>query len=85
MYSTFDRDNPGYGQGPQQPDSQHDYRRDPAYEHPPAPPESHDLTLGMPALLGIFLAIVIICGLAFGYGYSVGHRPKLASSSVAAA
>ncbi len=68
MYTTFDRDEPVYGRTPHQ--DQH-----------PAAPESHDLTLGMPALLGIFLAIVIVCGLAFGYGYSVGHHPKQAAAA----
>ncbi len=33
-----------------------------------------ELTLGSGALLGIFLVFVVICGLCFGLGYSVGHH-----------
>lgn len=33
-----------------------------------------DLTLGSGALLGIFFVLVVICGLCFGLGYSVGHH-----------
>jgi DedD protein len=33
-----------------------------------------DLTLGSGALLGIFFVFVVICGLCFGLGYSVGHH-----------
>jgi DedD protein len=32
-----------------------------------------DLVLGIPALLGIFVAAVLICAVCFGYGYSSGH------------
>jgi cell division septation protein DedD len=72
MYSTLDREDPLYARGPRQ-------------QPEPPPPESNDLTLGMPALLGIFFAIVIICGLAFGYGYSVGHHPRPVTSAPVAA
>lgn len=33
-----------------------------------------ELTLGSGALLGIFFVFVVICGLCFGLGYSVGHH-----------
>lgn len=33
-----------------------------------------EVTLGMPALLGIFFGLVILCGVFFGFGYSMGHR-----------
>ena len=33
-----------------------------------------EVTLGMPALLGIFFGLVILCGVFFGFGYSIGHR-----------
>jgi DedD protein len=32
-----------------------------------------DLVLGIPALLGIFVAAVLICAVCFGFGYSSGH------------
>ena len=69
MYSTLNSEDPLYARGARQPQE-------------PQQPESNDLTLGMPALLGIFFAIVIICGLAFGYGYSVGHHPKPVTTTV---
>ena len=33
-----------------------------------------ELTLGLPSLLGIFFGIVLICGVFFGFGYSLGRR-----------
>jgi cell division septation protein DedD len=33
-----------------------------------------ELTLGPGLLLGIFFALVVLCGLFFGVGYAVGHR-----------
>ena len=33
-----------------------------------------ELTLGSGALLAIFLGLVMLCGLCFGLGYTVGHR-----------
>ena len=33
-----------------------------------------ELTLGSGMLLGIFFGLVLLCGLCFGLGYSVGHR-----------
>ena len=53
---------------------------------PPAA-EPQDLTLGMTALLGIFLVVVLICAVFFGFGYSTGrslHGTKTATSSPAA-
>lgn len=38
-----------------------------------------DLTLGSGALLGIFFVFVVICGLCFGLGYSVGHHASPSS------
>lgn len=32
-----------------------------------------DLVLGMPALLGVFFAVALICAVCFGFGYSSGH------------
>ena len=50
--------------------------------------ESHDLTLGMTALLGIFIAVAAVCAVFFGFGYSAArtlHGTKAAApaSSVA--
>jgi hypothetical protein len=35
--------------------------------------EAQDITLGMPALLGIFFAVVLVCAVFFGFGYSTGR------------
>ena len=32
-----------------------------------------EVTLGMTSLLGIFFGLVLICGVFFGFGYSLGH------------
>ena len=39
-----------------------------------------DLVLGIPALLGIFVAAVLICAVCFGYGYSSGHGLHFSSA-----
>ena len=46
----------------QRPQPAHPQRRDP------------ELTLSWGILLTIFLGLVLVCGLCFGLGYSVGHR-----------
>jgi len=52
----------------------------------PEHPKSHgdtELTLGAGMLLLLFFGLVVVCGLCFGLGYSVGHRgsqPAAASS-----
>jgi len=41
-----------------------------------------ELTLGPLMLLAIFFGLVLLCGLCFGLGYSMGHRgPQTASSA----
>ncbi len=35
--------------------------------------QTEDVTLGMTALLGIFFAVVLVCALFFGFGYSTGR------------
>jgi DedD protein len=47
--------------------------------------QGHDteLTLGSGTLLALFFGLVLICGLCFGLGYSVGHR-GVRSAAVAA-
>lgn len=47
-----------------------------------SPGDARDLTLGMTALLGIFLAVVLVCAVFFGFGYSTGrtlHATKRAA------
>ena len=51
-----------------------------------------DLTLGIGSLLSIFFGVVLICGIFFGFGYSIGRRnarstvlPAATSPSQAAA
>jgi cell division septation protein DedD len=34
-----------------------------------------EVTLGPMMLLGVFFGLVLLCGLCFGLGYAVGHRP----------
>lgn len=33
-----------------------------------------EITLSTPSLLGIFLGLVLVCGVFFGFGYSIGRR-----------
>ncbi len=47
--------------------------------HNPAPPE-REISLGTATILGIFLALALLCAAFFGFGYSLGRR----SSQVAA-
>lgn len=50
------------------------------------PPVDTEITLGMKSLLGVFFGSVLICGVFFGFGYSLGrgYTHGSASSSVAA-
>lgn len=36
-----------------------------------------ELTLSTGAILGIFLGLVLLCGLFFAFGYNVGHRANI--------
>src|SRR5580658_9409971 len=38
------------------------------------PKSDADLTLGIGSLLSIFFGVLIICGIFFGFGYSMGRR-----------
>ena len=51
----------------------------------PRPREKRDteLTLGFGTLLGIFFALVILCGLCFGLGYEVGRGSATPSALLA--
>ncbi len=41
--------------------------------------EEPEITLSTASLLGLFLALVLVCGLFFGFGYSVGRREETIS------
>ena len=45
-----------------------------------------DLVLGAPALLGIFVAVALVCAVCFGFGYSSAHtlHPSAARQTTAA-
>ncbi len=45
------------------------------HEGPPA--ADREISLGTGAMLGIFLALVLVCGAFFGFGYSMGHKTGL--------
>jgi len=60
---------PGLGRHVYQEDSYHENGPQ-ASTQPEAP---HDLTLGLGALTGIFLAVVLVCAVFFGFGYSTGR------------
>jgi cell division septation protein DedD len=64
---------PGLGRG-----QYREYEEDAPAEAP------HDLVLGMPALTGIFLAVVLVCAVFFGFGYSTGRTLHIASPAPAA-
>ena len=36
--------------------------------------QDREISLGTGAMLGIFLALVVVCGAFFGFGYSMGHK-----------
>jgi DedD protein len=42
-----------------------------------------DLTLGIGSLLSIFFGVVLICGIFFGFGYSMGRRNARAAAAPA--
>jgi cytoskeletal protein RodZ len=53
---------------------------------PEEPRSNTDLTLGVGSLLSIFFGVVLICGIFFGFGYSMGRRnahPSIATSASA--
>ncbi len=45
------------------------------------PGSNADLTLGIGSLLSIFFGIVLICGIFFGFGYSMGRRNGRATAA----
>ena len=51
---------------------------------PEEPRSNTDLTLGVGSLLSIFFGVVLICGIFFGFGYSMGRRNAHPSSATSA-
>lgn len=49
------------------------YETDDLDEPTPAPAD-REISLGTGAMLGIFFALVLVCGAFFGFGYSMGHK-----------
>jgi DedD protein len=49
------------------------------------PRQDADLTLGIGSLLSIFFGVVLICGIFFGFGYSMGRRNTHPAAPAAAA
>ena len=49
-------------------------KEEPEDEESEQPRHDTELTLATGALVGIVFALVLLCGLCFGLGYSVGHR-----------
>jgi cell division septation protein DedD len=55
-------------------------------EEPAQPKRDTELTLGSGTLLAIFFGLVLLCGLCFGLGYTIGHhgpQPPSAASPAA--
>lgn len=50
----------------------------------PHPGEHRELTLGTPAILGIFTGLVLLCGLFFGIGYNMGSRTRTVTTAAIA-
>jgi cell division septation protein DedD len=48
---------------------------------PPQARRDTELTLGSGTLIAIFFGLVLLCGLCFGLGYTVGHRGSQISAS----
>jgi DedD protein len=47
--------------------------------------EHHEVTLGTGTILAIFLGLVLLCGLFFGFGYKIGSRKGVMPEQAAAA
>lgn len=45
------------------------------------PQRERELTLSTGAILGIFLALVLLCGIFFGFGYNLGRKSTTASNA----
>ena len=58
------------------------YGRDDAFEEGAAESPDREISLGTTTVLGIFVALTLVCALFFGFGYSMGRRstPPILSS-----
>lgn len=56
------------------------YDRDDREEIDERAPADREISLGTGAMLGIFFALVLVCGAFFGFGYSLGHKSPPVSS-----
>ena len=55
------------------------------YDRDREPMQDAELTLGIGSLLGIFFGVVLVCGVFFGFGYSIGrHNPPATATTSAA-
>ncbi len=61
------------------------YDRDDREEIDEAGPADREISLGTGAMLGIFFALVLVCGAFFGFGYSMGHKAAPVSAARMAA
>lgn len=57
------------------------YRRS-VHGYDSASSDDRELTLGTPTILGLFFALVLVCGCFFGLGYAMGHRSVPATPQV---
>jgi DedD protein len=60
------------------------YTRDPGRSDPGGGPE-REISLGAPAILGIFFALALLCACFFGFGYSMGRKSAQAATTDTAA
>jgi DedD protein len=43
----------------------------------------HEISLGIPTILGIFFALALVCAAFFGFGYSLGHKSSQNAATTA--
>ncbi|MGB8029110.1 MAG: SPOR domain-containing protein [Terracidiphilus sp.] len=61
-----------------------DNNEEPEGEEPEESRHDTEVTLSTAAQLGIVFCLLLLCGLCFGLGYWVGHRPSAAAPATAA-
>jgi DedD protein len=45
----------------------------------------HEISLGVPTILGIFFALALICAVFFGFGYTLGRKSAQSATSLSSA